>query len=99
MKLNLINKNSVRKINTTELISLHYRVHLLYGLHKKHRIDLKLIHDILAKEMIRRKIKHKSEIKNIKEQNINNKILKIESILIDPDLSKKDKLKELLIVI
>lgn len=63
MKLTLINKKSVIKISTSELINLHYRVHLLHGIERKHRINLTSIHNLLVNEMKKRGIKHKSEIR------------------------------------
>lgn len=71
MKLESINKNSIRKISKTELISMHYRIHQLYGLkNKKYKYDLKHLHSIIVSEMIRRNIKHDSDLRESLEQNI-----------------------------
>jgi len=85
MKLELINKNSIRNISNVELISLHRRVHQLIGLHRKYKVNLKIIHSILVNEMVRRKIKHISDLKEIsktimsKEQKIKEEIIKMKA--------------------
>jgi hypothetical protein len=62
MKLLLVSKESVKKLSNQELISLHRRVHQLIVLKNKQSVDLKKVHDILVQEIVRRKLKHYSNI-------------------------------------
>lgn len=69
MKLTDVNEKTVKKITVTELFSLHRRVHQLYGVAKKRKPNKKLVdsltqlHNILVKEIERRKYIHKSPLK------------------------------------
>lgn len=66
MKLNDVNKSSVKIISNKELVSLHRRIHQLYSLAKKRKSKpelinfLKSVDKILVDEMNRRKMKHTS---------------------------------------
>jgi len=67
MKLEDINETSIRKVSKVELLNLHFRIHQLYTQaknrnNKKQMMFLKDKHDITAKEMERRGIKHKSPL-------------------------------------
>jgi len=78
MKLNDINKTTVKLLDNKELITLHRRVHQLYGLKRNYSVDLKKIHLILSNEITRRGFKHSSDLYNKNtEQKINEeKIMK-----------------------
>lgn len=65
MKIDDINKITIKNVSDKELVSLHYRVHLLYGLAvSKKDIDkmkyLKQKHSIIVSEMKNRGITHNS---------------------------------------
>lgn len=62
MKLSLITKESVKKLSNQELVSLHHRIHQLIALKRKTSVNLIKIHNILVNEMVRRKLKHYSNI-------------------------------------
>jgi len=70
MKLNELNKTSVKKISNKELVSLHRRIHQLYGMAKKRKPNpkvikfLKDIDKILVDEMLKRKMKHTSVLEH-----------------------------------
>ena len=68
MKLSEVNINTIKKVSDKELLNLHYRLHQLYQNAKKNNnIDkikeYKRIHNIVIKEMDRRKLKHKSPLR------------------------------------
>jgi len=81
MKLIDINKSSLKKISDKELLRLHARIHQLWGVSKKRKINpdfinfLKDVHKLLVDEMIRRNFNHKSILEsylfllNIKNNN------------------------------
>lgn len=69
MKLAEINEKTVQKVNNSELISLHRRIHQLYALGIKRKIIkkefvlfLEKTHQILLEEMNKRKILHNSPL-------------------------------------
>lgn len=70
MKLIDINKSSIKKITNKELVRIHIRIHQLYGVSKKRKINLKFliflknVHILIVDEMTRRGIKHKSVLEN-----------------------------------
>lgn len=67
MKIVDININSLSKVSDKELLNLHWRCHQLYiSFKKKNNVKgmalLKSKHDIIVKEMKKRKMKHVSDI-------------------------------------
>jgi len=62
MKLDSITRESVKKLSNQELVSLHRRIHQLIALKRKSSINLIKIHNILVHEMVKRKLKHYSNI-------------------------------------
>lgn len=66
MKLKELNKKTIQKIPNKELVSLHRRIHQLYGMAKKRTSNpkvfkfLKDVDKIIVDEMLRRKMKHTS---------------------------------------
>ena len=69
IKLIDIKEESVEKISNQELLSLHRRVHQLYGLAKKRKevrkefiIFLVGVHKILENEITRRNLNHKTPL-------------------------------------
>lgn len=70
-----INPKSVKKINDRELLNMHRRCHQLYTIFKRNQNSQKnkqieLKHEILANEILRRKMKHNSPLKTIHEHSI-----------------------------
>lgn len=71
MQLALISARSLRKVSDQELLSLHHRVHQLWGLYFEHthdesagnltREDLFNIHELIKAEMERRKMHHNED--------------------------------------
>ena len=67
MKIESINKKSVKQISNVELVSLHRRIHQLYTLAKQRnsKDSIKLLkekHEIIVTEMLRRKLQHFSPL-------------------------------------
>ena len=53
--------NSLKKITDKQLLDLHRKCHMLYKAHKKNKKfieEIIEIHNIIVKEMLRRKMKH-----------------------------------------
>jgi hypothetical protein len=69
MKLIDITSENITKISNQELVSLHRRIHQLYGVARKrnsnHKVIQKLVryHSVIVREMKRRNLLHKSQIK------------------------------------
>jgi hypothetical protein len=71
MKLNEINKESISKVSNNELVSLHRRLHQLFGSisrfpkpNKKVKsllLKIKKVHGIIVSEMLKRNLKHQSD--------------------------------------
>lgn len=67
-----INKETIKSISNKELISLHYRIHQLYGNYKSKKSPkinelkkiLKNAHKLIIKEMEYRNLHHRSVIKS-----------------------------------
>jgi len=67
MILKDINPESIKKVSNPELLSLHHRIHQLYGVAKKKNLDkfkkfLTIVHSVVMGEMINRGMKHKTDI-------------------------------------
>ena len=60
-KVTDINKVSIAHTSKKELINMHRRVHQLYSKTQNKKL-LKQKHELLVKEMIRRKIQHSSPL-------------------------------------
>jgi len=65
---NLKNQNpeSIKKLNTKQLLDYHRKCHMLYELHENNlqfRREIIRIHDMIVKEMERRNLKHKTPLK------------------------------------
>jgi len=70
MKIEEINEKSIKKISDRELLNLHYRTHQLYQNAKKRNdqdamTKYKYYHNIIIKEIERRKLNHRSPLKLI----------------------------------
>ncbi len=70
MRLDEVDKSSLKKIPNKELVNMHYRTHQLHSLHKKkhpiNRSYLKFLiktHDTIVKEMLDRNINHNSPLR------------------------------------
>ena len=96
MKLELINRNSVKELSNTELLSLHRRVHQLSALKNNQKNDLVKIHNILVVEIKRRKFQHMSDIKGDNTMKSNKiKILAMENVVKSKNLTPQEKIEYL----
>lgn len=68
MKFKDINKKSLREISNSELVSLHRRVHQVYGAAKKRGLstnELTRIHSLIVDEMEKRRLRHQTPLNKI----------------------------------
>lgn len=57
--------NSLKKLTDRQILDLHKKCHMLYGAHKGNKEFIKeviIIHDMIVKEMLRRKMKHNTPL-------------------------------------
>lgn len=89
MKIDEISHKSLKQLSNIELSSLHRRIHQLIGVCKKRKTEktqkllekLKEVHEIVFKEMSRRKFKHSSDL--LEEKNMSDLISKLEKQLLE----------------